>query len=130
MNPKEFWWTEDQTVTVTNPTPEDFNFKVHNKDYMIGAGQTAKNVPGFVAWVYVYGQGFKAAMTDGKSDSWNEEGFRRQYFEKFVAGVDASFEIVQEDSEPAIRTFDSPSASTEEPTELEAPKRGRPATKV
>ncbi len=125
MNPKDFSWTESQTVTVINPTSEDFSFKVHNKDYMIGAGQTAKNVPGFVAWVYVYNQAVKAAQNDNKFGSWNEEGFRQQYYEKFVVGVDASFEIVQEDSEPAIRTFDSP-ATAEESTEPEV-KRGRPS---
>ena len=121
-----FSWTEDQQVTVTNPTSEDFTWKVHGKDYLLGAGKTAK-MPGFIAWLYVYGQSVKMVQADGKFGRWNEEGFRQEYFDKFVAGVDDLVQIVQEEPEPEVHTFDDPLPGQGTTYEPEAPKRGRPA---
>lgn len=123
MNPSEFSWKEDQQVTVTNPTPDDFRFKVHNKEYMLEAGRTAK-MPGYIAWMYVYNQAVKAAQADDKFSSWNEEGFRQTYFDKFVAGVDNQIQLVEQEPEPEIQTFDNPEETKKQ---SEAPKRGRPA---
>lgn len=131
MNPKDFGWTEDQQVTVTNPTSEDFNFKVHGKDYMLAAGKTAK-MPGFIAWLYVYGQASKVVQTEGKFARWNEEGFRKKYYDKFVVGVDELIQIVEDESDTGTHTFDE-----DEDDEIPAPgtgmnytpkaKRGRPS---
>lgn len=123
MNPKDFSWAEDQQVTVTNPTSEDFKFKVHGKDYMLSAGKTAK-MPGFIAWKYVYDQSVKAAQADGKFTSWNDEGFKQTYFEKFVAGVDELVQIVEEEPEPDVHTFEEPEPDVSEPPKAH---RGRPA---
>lgn len=125
MNPKEFSWTEDQQVTVTNPTSEDFKFKVHSKDYMLAAGRTAK-MPGFIAWLYVYEQAVKMAQADKVFPSWNEEGFRNKYYDKFVIGVDDLVQMIDEEPEPTVNTFDSPK-QPESLSHPEAPKRGRPA---
>lgn len=104
MNPADFSWKEDQQITVTNPTSEDFKFKVHNKDYILEAGKTAK-MPGYIAWMYVYGQSTKMAQADREFNRWNEEGFRQQYYDKFVAGVDNLVQVV-EAVEPEIQTFE------------------------
>lgn len=132
MNPDDFAWTEDQQITVTNPTSDDFKFKVHNKDYLLEAGRTAK-MPGYIAWMYVYGQATKLVQADGKFNRWNEEGFRQQYYDKFIAGVDELVQVIETD-EPDVQTFtDEPSLPlggetyTPEIEETEAPKRGRPA---
>jgi hypothetical protein len=122
MNPKEFGWTEYQQVTVTNPTSEDFRFKVHGKDYMLAAGRTAK-MPGFIAWLYVYGQSVKMAQADGAWPRWNEEGFRKTYFDKFMVGVDELISTGEEEPEPEVRTFGEEPETEEEPKA----KRGRPA---
>lgn len=129
MNPDEFSWTEDQQITVTNPTADDFSFKVHGKDYVLEAGRTAK-MPGYIAWVYVYEQSVKAVQADGKFNRWNEEGFRQEYFDKFVAGVDNIVQMVE--VEPEIQTFDPPAPGTgaNYPDPKPEVKRGRPPTKV
>jgi hypothetical protein len=106
MNPLEFSWKEEQQVTVKNPTAVDFDFKVHNKDYRIGAGQTAK-MPGYMAWLYVYNMAAKLAQDAGEYLRWNEEGFRTEYYNKVVVGADALVEIVQVEVEPEIVTFDT-----------------------
>lgn len=105
MNPKEFNWEESQQVTVTNPTKEDYLFKVHSKEYEVKAQEMAK-MPGFIAWVYVYGLACKMAQeTNVKKDDngnktsdfnrWNEEGFRKAYYEKLVVAADAVIERVE-----------------------------------
>lgn len=119
MNPKEFSWAEDQSVTVTNPTDKDYPFKVHNKEYMIKAGQTAK-MPGYIAWVYVYGLASQIAQADKTFSRWNEEGFRTQYYEKLVVGADDVVQTIV--SEPTVETFADPESKTPEQV-----KRGRPA---
>jgi hypothetical protein len=93
MNPKEFDWDESQQVTVTNPTKENYSFKVHSKDYEVGAGETVK-MPGFIAWVYVYGLATQMAQADNNWIHWNEEGFRQQYYEKITVRADAVIETV------------------------------------
>lgn len=109
MDPKEFSWTEDQQVTVKNPTKEDFNFKVHSKDYVVKAGKTVK-MPGYIAWVYVYhiacqlAQNTNVRVDENKNKiseyiRWNEEGFRQSYFEKFVVGTEALVQEVIEEPE-------------------------------
>lgn len=106
MNPREFSWKEDQQVTVTNPTKDSYNFKVHGKDYIVGAGQTAK-MPGYMAWVYVYGLACQMAQENSDWSHWNEEGFRKQYFDKLVVGVDSVLEtIVPEPQVEAVETFE------------------------
>jgi hypothetical protein len=103
MNPKEFGWTEDQQVTVVNPTKDDFTFKVYNKDYIVEAGRMAK-MPGYIAWMFVYKLSTKMAVDNGDFIHWNEEGFRKTYYDKLVVGID---DIVQNVTvEPVVSTFD------------------------
>lgn len=128
MNPDRFSWTEDQQVTVTNPTGEDFRWKVHGKEYMLGAGKSAK-MPGFIAWLYVYNQALKAAQEDGMFNRWNDEGFQEMYYERFVAGVDEIMQIVESEPEPEVTVFGD-ATDTPPVTESEAPRRGRPAKAV
>jgi hypothetical protein len=133
MDPKEFSWSEDQQVTVTNPTAKPYKFMVHGKAYEVGAGKTVK-MPGYIAWVYVYGQSVKAMQDDGTFTSLNDEGFKQTYYEKFVAGVDSVIQQVQE-VEPEVNTFEDVSLDTQEDEPVPAPgtgvnytpKRGRPA---
>lgn len=105
MNPKEFSWGEDQQVTVTNPTKADYHFKVHSKDYVVDAGATVK-MPGFMAWVYVYGLSSQMAQADKEFMHWNEEGFRKQYYEKLVAGADDLVQAVEK--QPQIEPMSKP----------------------
>lgn len=105
MKPKEFSWTEDQQVTVTNPTPVTHKFKVHSKEYELGAGKMAK-MPGYIAWVYVYEMAVKMAQEDKVFNRWNEEGFRKEYFEKLVSGVDPLMQAVEIEEQPLVQTLD------------------------
>lgn len=125
MNPKDFPWTEDQQVTVTNPTADDFKFKVHGKEYMLATGKAAK-MPGFIAWLYVYGQSVKMVQEDGEFSRWNEEGFRKDYYDKFIVGVDDLVQIVEDESESGIRTFDDQDGNTPDTGYVPKVKRGRP----
>ena len=128
MNPKEFSWTEDQQVTVTNPTDKDFTWQVHGKSYQLGAGKTAK-MPGFIAWLYVYNQSIMAAQKDGEFTRWNEEGFRNKYYEKFFVGADELIQVVESEPEPEVHTFGDdlePGTGANYDPEPKA-KRGRPA---
>lgn len=120
MNPKEFSWEEDQTVTVTNPTGSDYPFKVHNKDYMVKGGQTVK-MPGYIAWVYVYGLASLLAQADKQFSRWNEEGFRNQYYDQVVIGADDVVQEVVVQPQVEAVTFDEPN----ETVKPEA-RRGRP----
>lgn len=106
MDPKEFDWQESQQVTVTNPTDEAYTFKVHGNSYSVSAGQTVK-MPGFVAWVYVYGLSVRIAQStnvvedkNGNKTSdfqhWNEEGFRKQYFDKLVVEREPVMQVIEE----------------------------------
>lgn len=122
MNPLEFNWTEDQNVTVTNPTGEPYRFKVHNKDYELGAGKTAR-MPGYIAWVYVYGLATQLAQQDGVFNRWNEEDFRPTYYNKLISGVDAVVQNVETvEPEPEVTTFDEADTNTE--LEPETPTGG------
>lgn len=94
MNPKDFDWTEAQQVTVTNPTSEPFIWQVHGKQYTLEAGQSA-SMPGYLAWVYVYGQSTKMAQEDKRWGEWNDIPVRKEYFAKFVAGVQPIIRTVQ-----------------------------------
>lgn len=130
MNPKEFGWAEDQTVTVTNPTKNDYAFKVHSKDYIVKAGQTAK-MAGYIAWVYTYGLACQMAQDEHQFSHWNEEGFRQKYYERIVIGSDEAVQTVVVES--AVETLNSddepeygPAAGDVEPDiKQEAPRRGR-----
>lgn len=121
MNPKDFTWKQDQQVTVTNPTENDFKFKVHSKEYLVGAGQTAK-MPGYIAWVYVHKLATQMAQKDNAFIHWNEEGFRQKYYEKIAVGAD---DIVQSFTpEPQVE----PLSDTVEETSTESsvkPMRAR-----
>lgn len=129
MDPKQFSWTEDQQVTVTNPTSTDHKFKVHGKEYQVRAGETAKMV-GYIAWSYVHGLAFQMVQNDGLIIRWNEEGFRKAYFDKIVVGTDEAVSTVE--PEPTIETLSSPVEDDEivetviQPMTAEV-KRGRPA---
>lgn len=103
MNPKEFDWDESQQVTVTNPTKSDYPFKVHSKDYLVGAGETAK-MPGFIAWVYVYGLATQMAQANNEFFKWNEEGFRKKYYDKIVVDTEATVHAVVE--QPKVETLE------------------------
>lgn len=119
MNPKEFAWSEDQQVTVTNPTGDDFKFLVHSKEYVVGAGQTAK-MPGFIAWMYVYKLATKMAIDAGDFIHWNEEGFRKTYYDKIVVGVDNVVQTVEQ--VPEVETFgDESEDAPEEPLKTVKP---------
>lgn len=83
MNPKEFGWSDDQQVTVTNPTNKNFTFKVHGKEYEMPANESAI-MPGYIAWVYVYKLATQLCLAEGKFLHWNEEGFRKQYYDRIV----------------------------------------------
>lgn len=104
MDPKEFGWEADQQVTVTNPTAEDFVFKVHAKEYKVGSGQTVK-MPGYIAWVYAYHLASKLVQADGLFNRWNEEGFRKTYYAQLVIGAEDVVQAVQ--PEPNIEDFDN-----------------------
>lgn len=125
MKPKEFSWKEDQQVTVKNPTDKDFTFKVHSKDYTVGAGKTVR-MPGYIAWMFVYHAACKLAqetnivLDDNKNKTsdfsrWNEEGFRETYYDKFVVSVE---ELVQEVFEEPEIEFDE----VADPKPVQAPK--------
>lgn len=107
MDPKDFSWTEDQQVTVINPTSESFKFKVHAKEYQVGAGKSAK-MPGYIAWVYVYGMASQLCQEDKEFMRWNEEGFRQTYYEKVVSGVDPVMQDIQVEEQPLVTTLDEP----------------------
>lgn len=103
MNPKEFKWSEDQQVTVVNPTKDDFKFQVHSKEYVVEAGRMAK-MPGYIAWMYVYKLATKMATEAGDFIRWNEEGFRDTYYDKLVAGTDDLIQKVE--VQPVITQVD------------------------
>jgi hypothetical protein len=116
MNPKDFAWTEEQQITVTNPTAETFTWKVHGKEYQLAAGKTAQ-MPGFIAWLYVYGQSVKAAQADGKFGSWNDEGFKQTYYDRFFVGADELIKVVEEEPE-LVQVIDVGEADPDEPAPL------------
>lgn len=119
MNPKDFSWTEEQSVTVTNPTEKDYTFMVHSKPYVVKAGQTAR-MPGYIAWVYTYGLATQMSQADKTWGRWNEEGFRNKYYDRIVVGADNVVEFVAPEPEVEVETFPEGKA----PKEV---KRGRPA---
>lgn len=109
MNPKDFGWKEDQQVVVKNPTNKAFTFMVHSKSYTVEAGAKAK-MPGYIAWVYVNSLATKIAQEtnvqtdkDGRRTDdwqhWNEEGFRKKYYEKLVESIDDVVQTVVEEPE-------------------------------
>lgn len=115
MNPQDFWWTEDQQVTVSNPTRLPYTFRVHNKDYQLAAGRSAK-MPGYIAWVYVYGMASQLCQADGKWNRWNEEEFRKEYYEKVVSGSDPVVEEVALEEQPLVTTLDDDDQPTDIPS--------------
>jgi hypothetical protein len=121
MDPKSFPWTEDQQVTVTNPTTETYKWMVHSKAYELGAGRTAK-MPGYIAWVYVYGLSSQMAQADGVFNRWNEEGFRQEYFDKLVAGYDNLIQTVEVEEPSLVEALDEP--EDDEPTDEPTPAPG------
>lgn len=125
MNPQDFNWTEDQQVTVTNPTAEAYKFMVHNKNYELPAGATAK-MPGYIAWLYVYGLSTQLAQSEGNFNRWNEEGYRQEYYDRLVVGVD---KLVQEiEVQPQlIQQIDGPQAPVEAEVVEKLPAGAAPA---
>lgn len=118
MNPKEFDWSEDQPVTVINPTGQDYQFQVHSKPYIVKAGQTVK-MPGFMAWLFVYGLASQMAQDAGEFLHWNEEGFRKKFYDKLVVGTDQILApIVTEPDHTPIPV--EPQASEPEPPVAES----------
>lgn len=127
MNPLEFSWTEDQQVTVINPTSETYKFKVHSKEYEVGAGKTVK-MPGYIAWVYVYGLSSQMCQAAGEFNRWNEEEFRKEYFEKLVKNTDPIVEeVIEEEPNPIEEVGEEGDDVESEPAG--AAKLGRPKTK-
>lgn len=128
MNPKEFGWEESQQVTVTNPTEKDYRFKVYNKDYEVKAGQTVK-MPGFIAWVYVYGLACQMAQENNDFIHWNEEGFRARYYAKVAQSAADTLEVIETEQEADTETFeeedDAAQASSTEPVKRRRARRPR-----
>ena len=133
MNPKDFGWEEDQTVTVINPTKEKHEFQVHGKSYEVAAGGKAK-MPGYIAWLYVYTLASKMCQAKGQFGRWNEEGFKQTYFEPLVDNVEGvvNIEVVEPKSEVEDLTVDDETTEDEEATdesgddsESEQPKKTR-----
>jgi flagellar biosynthesis GTPase FlhF len=88
MNPKEFGWSTDQNVTVKNPTSDDFKFRVHGKEYIIGAGETVR-MPGFMAWLFVYNMAELLAQKNNEYDNrWIDETVRAKYYQEVIVKVD------------------------------------------
>lgn len=83
MKPKDFEWKEEDQVTVINPNDSEYRFKVHNKDYVISAHSKAQ-MPGYMAWVCVYGMASKAAQVEKEFEHWNEDDVRSKYYSRFV----------------------------------------------
>jgi hypothetical protein len=99
MNPLEFDWTDSQQVTITNPTAEDHIWKVYGKEYRLPAGRSAQ-VPGYIAWIYVYNMAAMAAQADKKWDRWNEIEVRKDYFAKFVVGIQPIIQEIELEPDP------------------------------
>lgn len=135
MNPKEFNWTESQQITVTNPTAELFTWQVHGKKYELAAGQSA-SMPGYLAWLYVYGQACKKAQAAGMWNRWNEEEIRKEYYEKFVAGVQPIMQSIEVEKSLVQAVDDGDSSDDQSGSsstdEINTPpirgRRGRPAS--
>lgn len=119
MSPKDFWWDESQQVTVVNPTDKDYRFKVHNKDYQVGAGERVR-MPGYIAWVYVYGMSTQLCQADNNFNRWNEEGYRRTYYEKVAESTDDLIQAVE--PEVKAETF-TPEVPVEEPKRMGRPPK-------
>lgn len=138
MNPKEFWWKEDQQVTVRNVTEKDFNFLVHSKSYSVAAGQMVK-MPGYIAWVFVYKLASQLAQEANDALHWNEEGFRKKYFEKLVVGVDdvvqeivvdePAFDVIEDDEDGEEEVIEPIVSDSSEIKPMTSQKRGRPSDK-
>lgn len=74
-------------------------------------------MPGYIAWVYVYGLATQLAQADGVFNRWNEEGFRQEYYDKLVSGVDAIVQSVETvEDEPEVTTFDEADSGPETST--------------
>ena len=109
----QFGWSEDQQVTVTNPTAEDHMFMVHGKQYIVPKGKTVK-MAGYIAWIYVYEMGLKLCQQDDNFIHWNDEGYRQQYYDKVVIAKDDPVQEIKE-AEPAVNTFDEVEDEPENP---------------
>jgi hypothetical protein len=117
MDPKEFDWNETQQVTVTNPTKNDYRFKVFNKDYEVKAGRTAR-MPGYHAMLFVDGLAKLMAQEDKKFANMIDPELRKEYHDKIIVGAD-----------PVMQDIDivEDSGDVEDLSLPEAPGRGRPA---
>lgn len=124
MNPKEFDWSESQQITVTNPNADVFIWQVHGKEYSLEAGQSA-SMPGYLAWIYVYNQACKKAQEDNMWNRWNEEEIRKEYYQKFVAGVQPIMKVVEIEKSP-VEVLDDDTEGDVDPLKS-GPRRGRPA---
>jgi hypothetical protein len=134
MDPKQFSWSEDQQVTVKNPTGEDFQFTVHSKSYVVEANTTAK-MPGFMAWLYVYNLATKLAQEQGVFYRWNEEGFRPTFINEqnlVVAIDDIVQEVVKEEPTDRVETVHQDSDDDDEGMETTqtVQKRAVPTTEA
>lgn len=105
MDPKDFDWSSDQQVTVTNPTAEDFAFKVYGKEYVVESGSTVK-MPGYIAWIYTHKISVKEAQKDGGFINWNDKGSRQEYYRRFVIGSEELVQIAK--PEPKFERLDTP----------------------
>lgn len=105
MDPKDFNWSSDQQVTVTNPTAEDFAFKVYGKEYVVESGSTVK-MPGYIAWIYTHKISVKEAQRDGGFINWNDKGSRQEYYQRFVIGSEELVQVAK--PEPKFERLDKP----------------------
>lgn len=118
MSPKDFDWTHDQTVVVSNPTEHDFRFSVHSKEYMIRAGKTAE-LPGYIAWSYVDGIARHVANEKGQGQDMIDPVKRLEHFDKYIVGINELVREVADEEEPEVTVF-----GDDRPTAVDAPKTG------
>lgn len=123
MNPKDFEWTEEQQVTVTNPTAERFTWQVHGKEYSLEGGQAA-SMPGYLAWVYVYGQACLAAQAEKMWDQWNDLPIRKEFYARFVAGVQPLMSVTPIEKSLVEPVADSSDGEEGSPTEEDPGETG------
>lgn len=95
-------------------------------------------MPGYIAWLYVYGLATQLAQADGTWYRWNEEEFRQEYYQKLIAGVAPIVETIEVEPQPEVEVVDDDSdndlpegGESYEPTLKPEPKvghRGRTRT--
>jgi hypothetical protein len=66
-----------------------------------------------------------AAEQEGKFNRWNDEGFKQEYFNRFVVGADELVQTVEEEPEPDVQVFDEEDLKDDgTPTVVDPPATG------